>query len=46
MTFKTEDMPYPFAPWPKGPPVAKRPPRKPRRKTPATTDEPDQDAAS
>ena len=46
MTFKTEDMPYPFSPWPKGPPVAKRAPRKPRRKTPATTDTPDQDAAS
>jgi hypothetical protein len=47
MTFKTEDMPYPFAPWPKGPPAAKRVPRKPRGKTPATAgDEPEQDETS
>ena len=48
MTFKTEDMPYSFAAWPKGPPAAKRSLRTPRRKTPAKAaeDEPDQDETS
>lgn len=46
MTFRAEDMPYPFAPWPKGPPDTKRATRRPRRKAPAKTVAPDQDAAS
>lgn len=40
MTFKTEDMPYPFGTWPKGPPTLKRGHRKPRGKesSPAKSD--------
>ena len=31
LTFRDEDMPYPFAAWPKGPPAADKPARRPRR---------------
>jgi len=31
LTFRDEDMPYPFAAWPKGPPEANKATRRPRR---------------
>ena len=31
LTFRDEDMPYPFAAWPKDPPAAHQPARRPRR---------------